>query len=426
MDTLGRHILVELYNCSTEAMNDAVYIEQSMVAAAKEAKATVINSTFHHFSPFGVSGVVVIQESHLAIHTWPEYNYAAIDLFTCGDAVNPWIAYEFLKKAFGAGHGSAMEIKRGQPNLLEKNAQNLAEWREEHEQRVEEHKASRNVWFTDKDENTALSLRHKGDRLYRKKSPYQLVEVYDTFAYGKMLSIDNMVMCTERDEYGYHEMITHVAMLSHKNVKRALVIGGGDGGTVRELLRHPDIEEVVMVEIDKTVVEASCLHLPSLSAAFDNPKLKLIIDDGIKYVAQAQAGSFDLIIVDSTDPEGPALGLFSYDFYANAHRILNDTGILVTQSESPRFGAAAFVDCFKCYKSIFGENNVHCYLVFIPTYPSGMWAFSYSSKGNIRPSDFDSIEAKAFSQEHNLQYYNENVHLAAFALPNFVKNMIDM
>ena len=233
-------------------------------------------------------------------------------------------------------------------------------------------------------------------------------------------------MCTERDEYGYHEMITHVAMLSHKNVKRALVIGGGDGGTVRELLRHPDIEEVVMVEIDEAVVEASCLHLPSLSVAFDNPKLNLIIGDGIKYVAEAESGSFDLVIVDSTDPEGPAVGLFSHEFYINAHRILNNKGILVTQSESPRFGAKAFVDCFKCYKDIFGANNVYCYLVFIPTYPSGMWAFSYSSKGNVEPTDFDEIEAKAFSQEHNLQYYNENVHLAAFALPNFVKNMIDM
>ena len=425
MDTLGRHILVEFYNCSMEAMNDAVHIEQSMVSAAQTAGATVINSTFHHFSPFGVSGVVVIQESHLAIHTWPEYRYAAVDLFTCGDTVNPWVAYDFLKTAFEAGHGSAMEIKRGQVSLLEKKAENLEEWREEHAQRVAEHKVNRNVWFTDKDENTALSLRHKGDRLYRKQSPFQLVEVYDTFAYGKMLSIDNMVMCTERDEYGYHEMITHVAMLSHKNVKRALVIGGGDGGTIRELLKHPNIEEIVMVEIDAAVVEASRLHMPTLSPAFDDPKLKLIIGDGIKYVAEAESGSFDLVLVDSSDPKGPSVGLFSYEFYANAHRILADDGILVAQSESPRFGADAFVECFKCYKEIFGENSVYCYLVFIPTYPSGMWAFSYASKGNIKPTDFDEIEAKAFSQENNLQYYNETVHTAAFALPTFVKNMIE-
>jgi len=360
----------------------------------------------------------------LAIHTWPEYQYAAIDLFTCGDMVNPWTAYKSLEKALEAQHGSAMEMNRGQLEVLQRINTDLG-LHPNAEKPLKAPTYTRNIWFTDKDENTALSLRHKGDRLYRKQSPFQLVEVYDTHAYGKMLSIDNMVMCTERDEYGYHEMITHVPVFTHKAVKRALVIGGGDGGTVRELLRHDDIAEVVMVEIDAAVVEASKLHLPTLSAAFEHPKLELIIGDGIKYVEEAPDASFDLIIVDSTDPIGPAEGLFSYDFYTHAHRILKTQGILVTQSESPRFNVPAFKACFSCYRSIFGADNVHCYLVFIPTYPSGMWSFSLSCKGAVAPvNSLSSTKADAFAAQHNLQYYNSDVHKAAFALPTFVRNML--
>ena len=166
MQALGRHVLVELYECSPEILNDVSQIERNMVAAAKEAGATIINSTFHHFSPFGVSGVVVIQESHLAIHTWPEYRYAAIDLFTCGDPVDPWKSYDYLKKAFHAIHGSSMEIRRGQLNLLEKIDFDLGKLRDKAEE-LYIPKYTRNVWFTERGENVALSLRHKGDPLFR-------------------------------------------------------------------------------------------------------------------------------------------------------------------------------------------------------------------------------------------------------------------
>lgn len=423
MSALGKHILVELYACSSAILNEVPFIEQSMVEAAKEAGATVINSTFHHFSPFGVSGVVVIQESHLAIHTWPEYQYAAVDLFTCGDQVDPWVAYDYLKKAFQAQHGSAMEMKRGPLNLLGRVNLDLGIDNPVVKQCPPQFK--RDVWFTDKDENTALSLRHKGDRLYRKKSPFQLVEVYDTYEYGKMLTIDNMVMCTEKDEYVYHEMIAHVPALTHQNVKRALVIGGGDGGTIRELLKHDSIEEVIMVEIDAAVIEASKEFLPSIACSFDHPKLKVIVGDGIKYMAEATPESFDLILVDSTDPIGPAEGLFSYDFYRNAYAALSPSGILVTQSESPRFNVKAFKECYTCYRSIFGDDKVHCYLFFTPTYPSGMWSFSYSCKGDIHPlKDFDAELSQAFAEKHDLKYYNAGIHQAAFALPTFVQKML--
>ncbi|QHL89298.1 polyamine aminopropyltransferase [Nibribacter ruber] len=423
MDALGRHILVEFYNCSPELMNDVVHIENSMVEAAETAGATVINSTFHHFSPYGVSGVVVIQESHLAIHTWPEYGYAAVDLFTCGETVDPWVSYDFLQKAFKASHGSSMECRRGQQSLLQRTDFTV-EARDTGQQITPIPRITRDVWFTERDENIALSLKHTGDQLYKKQSPYQKVEVFETLAYGNMLTLDGMVMCTQKDEYVYHEMITHVPMLSHGNVKRALVIGGGDGGTVRELLRHEQIEEVVLVEIDELVIEACKLHLPETASAFDHPKLKLLVEDGIKYIQECANESFDLIIVDSADPVGPGEGLFTAEFYGQVYRCLTANGIMITQSESPRFNTKVFVEIYDTYKGIFGQEKVHCYLAAIPTYPTGTWSFSFSSKGNVHPKDVNMDVAAAFSREHNLRYYNEDIHQAAFALPNFVKDLL--
>jgi spermidine synthase len=425
MNALGRHILVEFYDCPTETLNDVAHIEKSMLDAATLAEATVISSTFHHFSPFGVSGVVVIQESHLTVHTWPEYGYASMDIFTCGDAVNPWVAYKFLQTEFGAQHGSAMEMQRGVLDLLEKQTIDVSKLRDTASKKIETIRQERNVWFTERNEAVALSLKHSGDRLYKKQSPFQKVEIYDTMAYGKMLTLDGMVMCTEGDEYAYHEMISHVAMLTHPQPKRALIIGGGDGGAARELLRHDGLEEVVMVEIDELVIEASRQFLPTISTVFGHPRLKLLIDDGIKYVADCPDNSFDFVIVDSTDPVGPAEGLFSAEFYRNVHRILRTDGILVVQSESPRFNAKVFREIHGCFRDIFGVDQVFCYLIFVPTYPTGMWSLAYCSKGRAHPlKNLDEARAAAFTAQHDLQYYNPAVHRAAFALPNFVSKIL--
>lgn len=426
MNALGRHILVEFYNCSPELMNDVVHIENSMVAAAETAGATVINSTFHHFSPYGVSGVVVIQESHLAIHTWPEYGYAAVDLFTCGDSVDPWVSYNYLKDAFEASHGSAMECRRGQLDLLKRMDFNLESLRDVSPQPQEKlGTITRDVWFTERDENIALSLKHTGNQLYKKDSPYQRVEVYETLAYGNLLTLDGMVMCTQKDEYVYHEMITHVPMFSNPKIRRALVIGGGDGGTVRELLRHEQLEEVTLVEIDELVIEACKLHLPETAVAFDNPRLNLLVEDGIKYIKECADSQYDLIIIDSADPVGPGEGLFTAAFYKEVYRCLTNDGIMITQSESPRFNSGVFVEIYDTYKQIFGAAKVHCYLAAIPTYPTGTWSFSYSSKGDSHPLTFDINGAAAFSKDQGLKYYNEDIHLAAFALPNFVKELLN-
>ncbi|MEM6271863.1 MAG: polyamine aminopropyltransferase [Bacteroidota bacterium] len=424
MNSLGRQLVVEYYECDPDILNDVALIEGNMLKAAGAANATVINSTFHHFSPFGASGVVVIHESHLAIHTWPEYGYAAVDIFTCGDSVDPWVCYKFLEKAFGAGYASAMEMLRGQESQLGKSgAKNtLDPDREAPRPPIQQ---NRNVWFTERNENIAISLRHRGDRLFLGQSEFQKVEVYDTYAYGRLLTLDGLVMTSEGDEYAYHEMIAHVPMQLRTDARRALIIGGGDGGVARELLRYPQLEEVVMVEIDQMVVDASREYLPGIAVELDNPRLDLRIDDGINYVAEAPEAAFDLVIVDSTDPVGPGKGLFTAEFYRGVHRVLNERGIMITQSESPRYNVRVFQEIYACYRAIFGPENVHCYLGQIPTYPSGTWSFSFCSKADLHPiQDLDFAAARAFAEQHDLDYYDADVHQAAFVLPRFVRKLL--
>ena len=425
MKALGRHIIAELYNCKSEFINDVSLVEKTMLEAADKAGATVINSTFHHFSPFGVSGVIVIQESHFSIHCWPEYGYASIDIYTCGETVDPWIAYEYLKGEFKASHGSTMELNRGQSNLIgdisEKDrAENTTSAISKNQI-----KHSRNIWFTEKNENLALSLRHTGERLFLLHSEYQKIEIFETEAFGKILVLDGKIVCAEEDEYVYHEMIAHVPVFAHTDPKRILVIGGGDGGTVRELVKHQEIEIIDLVEIDGEVIEASKKYLPKLASAFSNPKVNIHIEDGIEFVKNCPPEVYDIVIVDSDEPSGPGIGLFTNEFYKNVYQVLNENGLLVTQSESPRYNQKIFKDVYHIYFKVFGHENVHCYLMYLPSYPSGMWSFSFSSKGSIAPDPkIDRVELDVFCNKNNLKYYSYEIHQASFVLPQFVKEIL--
>lgn len=424
MNSLGRHILVEFIGCNSEFLDDVSKIETSMCEAAQKAGATVIQSTFHHFSPQGVSGVVVIQESHLAIHTWPEYQYAAVDLFTCGDQVDPWISFDHLKKAFGAQNHSALEMYRGSLSLM-----NRVDFQPEiRSQQPKDPKQgfSRSLWFTDKDENQALSVRYSGQPLFSEKSPYQRVQVFDTLAHGRMLTIGNAIMCTERDEFHYHEMLVHPLLQLHHNPERVLVIGGGDGGTIREIFKYDSVKSVTMVEIDEAVIRASKLHLPTVACEFNNPKLELRIEDGIQFVANLSVEQYDIIIVDGADPVGPAQGLFTESFFTNCKRALRPDGLMACQGESPMFHQQAFVDLHHCLKKVYGPDLAHVLLFHATTYPSGMWSIHMAGKSNFHPvKQFNRERAAKFSEQKSLRYYNEALHTAAFCLPTFVQKQLN-
>lgn len=253
-------------------------------------------------------------------------------------------------------------------------------------------------------------------RLFSEQSAFQKVEIVETTHHGKMLFNDGAAMVSERDEAIYHEMIAHVPLLVHPSPKKVLVIGGGDGGTAREVLRHRSVEECVMVEIDASVVEGSREFIPKTSKVFSDPRLRLTIGDGVAFVKDTSE-KFDVILVDSTDPVGPAQPLFGPEFYGNVFRCLNAEGIVVAQGETPFYEPEAQRSLVGIMGKFF--NVVRPYNFTNMTYPGGLWSFIFASKG------LDPIQNARMGAERALgdfYYYNAEVHQAAFALPAFMKN----
>jgi spermidine synthase len=246
------------------------------------------------------------------------------------------------------------------------------------------------------------------------QTTFQHLAVVETEQFGKMLLLDGMVMTTDVDEYVYHEMITMVALNSHPNPKNVLIIGGGDGGALREVVRHPQVEKGTLVEIDEKVIEASRQYFPQLSSSFTDSKSLVVVDDGIEYVKNRK-NEFDIIMVDSTEPVGPAVQLFSLEFYQQCFEALKEDGMLVVQSESPFFNADVIKQAFGGIKQVFPITKL--YLASIPTYPSGLWSFTVGSKKH-------DPEKPVNKNGYDLKYYNEGVHQAAFKLPSFVSNII--
>ncbi|MDA3865671.1 MAG: polyamine aminopropyltransferase [Salinivirgaceae bacterium] len=422
MESLGQHILVEFTGCSAEMLDDVQAIEEHMVQAAEQSSATVINATFHHFSPLGVSGVVVIQESHLAIHTWPEYRYAAVDLFTCGGTVKPWIAFDYLKSALKARNYSALEMRRGTLHLLDPELK-LSDVRIETQQKVTP-RFKRNIWFTDRDKGQALSLRYTGEVLLDEQSDYNRIRIIETYAYGKALTSGNRIICTEKDEYHYHEMIAHPVLHICNTIKKVLIIGGGDGGSAREVLQYSQIEQVDLVEIDKLVVEASKRYLPFLSVAYRDKRLNLIIDDALEFVKNVKAGAYDFIIIDGPHSSGQLSPLYSRSFFDYCKKILSAEGAMVVQGESPKFSEKDFVTIDRNLKHVFGNSRKHTILFNVPTFPSGIWSFQLILPENRDPLNIDKQKIELFAAQKHTKYYNYATHMAGFALPEYVNKML--
>ena len=202
----------------------------------------------------------------------------------------------------------------------------------------------------------------------------------DTYEFGRMLLLDGIIMTTIKDEFVYHEMISLPALNTHPNPKNVLVIGGGDGGAIREIVKHPKVEKAILCEIDGQVIEVSKKYLPEISCALNDPKVEVVVEDGIKYI-QENKNKFDVILVDSTDPIGPAVGLFAKDFYQGIYDALKEDGVFAAQTESPWVNENLVKRVFQDIKSIFPITRL--YLANVPTYPTGMWSFTMGSKNMI-------------------------------------------
>ncbi len=262
-----------------------------------------------------------------------------------------------------------------------------------------------------------------GSVLYDSETGHQRLRVFQNPRFGRVLTLDGVVQTTEGDEFIYHEMLAHVPILAHGAARRVLIVGGGDGGMAREVLRHASVEHVTMVEIDAGVVEFSRQYLPSLSAgAFDDPRLDLVIADGAEFVA-ATSRRFDVAIVDSTDPVGPGEVLFTDTFYDRTRRCLTEGGILVTQNGVPFMQVSELAGTMRAFRALFADAA--CYLASVPTYVGGPMAFGWGTDGAARQTPVETLRARYADSAIATRYYTPEVHAAAFALPGYVSALLE-
>ncbi|MDQ0818754.1 spermidine synthase [Bacillus pumilus] len=272
------------------------------------------------------------------------------------------------------------------------------------------------LWYTEKQtKNFGITLK-VNKTLHTEQTDFQHLEMVETEEFGNMLFLDGMVMTSEKDEFVYHEMVAHVPLFTHPNPENVLVVGGGDGGVIREILKHPSVKKATLVDIDGKVIEYSKKFLPSIAGKLDDSRVDVKVGDGFMHIAEAD-NEYDVIMVDSTEPVGPAVNLFSKGFYAGISKALKEDGIFVAQTDNPWFTPELITNVQRDVKEIFPITKL--YTANIPTYPSGLWTFTIGSKKYdplaVEDSRFFDIETK---------YYTKELHKAAFVLPKFVSDLI--
>lgn len=269
------------------------------------------------------------------------------------------------------------------------------------------------LWFTEKQTDSFGITAKVNKTLHTEKTQYQKLDMIQTKEFGNMLVLDGMVMTTEKDEFVYHEMVTHPVLFTHPNPKNVLVVGGGDGGAIREVLKHPEVEKAVLVEIDGKVIEYSKKYLPNIAGKLEDERVEVLVDDGFMHIHKNK-NQYDVIMVDSTEPVGPAAPLFERGFYQGIYEALKKDGIFVAQTDNPWFKPELINKVFKDVKEIFPITKL--YICNIPTYPSGMWTFTIGSK-EYDPETVDITKTPSIETK----YYSPQIHKACFVLPKFVE-----
>ena len=275
------------------------------------------------------------------------------------------------------------------------------------------------LWFTENHSEFARMSIKVSEHIYGGQSEFQRIDVFESPEFGRFLTLDGLMMMTEKDEFAYHEMMVHVPMAINPAISKVLIVGAGDGGVVREAAKYRGITKMDMVEIDEQVVDVCRKYLPQTAASLDDPRLDIYFQDGLRFIRKAK-DEYDLIIVDSTDAEGPGEGLFTREFYGNCYNALRENGILVNQLGSPYYAAdaAAMLRAYGKLQHVFGIHAA--YQAHIPTYPSGQWLFGYGAK-NLQPLDVSESWDKLGIET---RYYNTQLHRGAFALPTYVRDML--
>ena len=391
-------MVANLYRCRGEPryLTDAESLRQYCLDSINKPGLTVLGDLFHKFDGGGVTGTVVLAESHLAIHTWPELNSVALDVYVCNftqdNSAKARRVVDDLVRLFAPEDFVRHEVPRDKQYLYE---------------------------FLNQDYGFFV---RSSKRLEDKHTGLQAAEVHETPQFGRLLRLDGCFMTSEREEFFYHENLIHVALTSHKDPREVLIVGGGDGGAAEEALKHPSVEQVTLVEVDGEVVDISRQFLRDIHhAAFEDPRLRLLIRDGMKFILETNE-RFDHIVLDLPDPIGLAVPLYEERFFRECKRALAPGGVLTLHMGSP----VSKPDCVKSIYDRLGNvfNVVRAYVMFIPLYGT-LWSMAICSDtlDPLAPSAAEIDQRIAERRLFDLQYYNGATHHAVFALPNFISEL---
>ena len=419
----GLHLTGDLFDCSCSAalLTDLETLSRTCRDATNESKLTIVDQAWHRFpewngEPGGITGTILLAESHLAIHTWPERSGVTLDVYVCNftddNTGRAEQLFEALMLAFRPKSHVVNRITRG--DLAADTVDDPARKRGE---------AERDDLVFD------WLNAHSGygttttKTLAQIQSPYQKVEVYDTQQFGKLFRLDGRMMTSEADEFFYHECMTHPAALVHPNPESILVIGGGDGGSTEELLKHPSVKRIVMAELDPVVIDVSKQWLGAIhKGAFNDPRLEVSIGDGFEFV-KSTPERFDMIVLDLTDPDTPAFHLYSEQFFRMCQRILRPGGMLTLHLGSPVYQAETVRKNAANLRKVF--RHVAPISLFVPLYGS-LWCLAVASDTVDPRTTSAEVISQRISERRvgDLRYYHPGLHSALFALPLFVQDLV--
>ncbi|MEO8186860.1 MAG: polyamine aminopropyltransferase [Burkholderiaceae bacterium] len=419
----GLHLTGDLFDCSCSAalLTDLETLSKVCRDATNESKLTIVDQAWHRFPEWngeagGITGTLLLAESHLAIHTWPERRGVTLDVYVCNFTDdNTGMAeqlFETLMLAFRPKNHVVNRITRG--DLAAGTAGNpaAAGSQAEKDDLIFDWLNAHSGYGT-----TATKT------LAQIQSPYQKVEVYETQQFGKLFRLDGRMMTSEADEFFYHECMTHPAALVHPNPESILVIGGGDGGSSEELLKHPSVKRIVMAELDPVVIDVSKKWLRAIhKGVFDDPRLEVTVGDGFEFV-KSTAERFDMIVLDLTDPDTPASHLYSEQFFKMCQRILRQGGMLTLHLGSPVYQAETVRKNATNLRKVF--RHVAPMSLFVPLYGS-LWCLAVASDTIDPRAITTDVIAQRVSERRvgDLRYYHPALHSALFALPVFVQDLV--
>ena len=400
----GLHLTCDLFDCACPPtlFRDSEALQQTCVRLARDAGLTVVGDHFHKFADAGgVTGLVLLAESHLAVHTWPELNAVTLDVYVCN----------FRGDNSGKAHAltdalvALFKPKKITRNSLQRGALDAPT------------PALALEWLTPLVAHGFTTRRAPVVR----QSEYQKIESHDTHAMGRLIALDGAFMLSERDEFIYHECMVHVAALAHPEPKRALVMGGGDGCVARELLKHPMIESIVIAELDPAMIDVCRATLADVHQnAFDNPRVAIVIGDALTYL-QRTSERFDLMVMDLTDPhDDGAAALYSSETYRLVREKLSTDGVLSLHIGSPFFHPERFATTLRDLRTVFTE--VHAYKAFMPTY-GAEWGMACASM-QINPRALSEVEIALRLSERgifDMRFYTPRVHASLFAWPRYAE-----